>query len=372
MDKRDWLLAIVNVALAFALITLICNPPLNVGDLHADYKTYMEQTRNNPVNPPPTIEPTPNPYADTGENIMRSNGLWCTVADSATAAASRAVAGNIKTLNLQVGNWMINSGGTVYDIYEWYSPSQVVNWVATAKSVDPTLKVCAWVLHMNGFNGENYDPNVDSGSNRAGIISIMQDYIVNTTSGVLDGFCDDIESISGSNSNLAVLWNSMGAALHGTGRIFNCCPMFYSSIYSTGGLASTLYPNLNSAYIDTVYPMMYPDEGGPYAPAYTQAYMDWICSNTDCNIALGLCVRPQGPYSITLSQQLAGIDAQIASHGEYSNWVGCCLWEYDTIEASDWAVWNAWATKNGEGGGSGDPGSVYAPAVYLLLQMRRR
>jgi hypothetical protein len=272
------------------------------------------------------------------DSLTRINGLWCTPNDNAANVVSKAAAGNIKYLYLQVGNWATNGSGTVTGIDKWYSDQEVADWATSAKAEDDSLKVFGWVLAMSGapFTA----PDVDSSGNRAGIVTLIRSYVSATG---LDGFNEDTENYTGSTSNLAVLWNAIGAGLHCDGKLFSVDSMIWN-----GYDYSNLYPNLNASNIDVVSPMLY--DSSPFPEGYIASYMDYVLTHYAGNVAVGLMTEPQGSPTQTLIEQLAEIDGQISSHGAYSNFVGCTLWEYDVTLSGDCTAWNSWDTKDGGGG----------------------
>jgi hypothetical protein len=279
--------------------------------------------------------PIPTPTASALANV-----IVCYPSDDPTNVVTKAVAGSIYIIILQCGNWITDSSGYVTGINTWYS--NLASWISKAKSVNPNIKIFAWVLAMSDYNNPPIAPNVNNAASRANCVSLAKSYV---TDYGFDGFNDDTETYSGTTSNLAVLWNSMGAAMHSIGKLFSC-----DSEIWTGYDYSNLYPNLQASNIDLVNPMIYADFWGVDIPTATSAirnFMNYVLTNCACNVAIGLLVREDnGATPIPFANQLSAIDAQMASHGTYSNFVGCCLWRYGVMTSGDWTTWNNWATKN--------------------------
>ncbi len=211
------------------------------------------------------------------------NALWCTPNDTPATVVAKANAGNITHLNLKIGNWATSSAGVPTGITKEFSDGVVQAWVVAAKAVDPTIKIFAWVYSKSSLGAPAVDLNIDSSTNRSTLVSLAVGY-VNVIG--LDGFCDDIETYSGSTSNLAVLWNAIGNQAHVQGKMFSCMGQIRS-----GYDYQNLYPNLSSADIDVVHPMLYASESLPAATIKT--YMNYVLTNCACKISLGLMVKKQ-------------------------------------------------------------------------------
>lgn len=279
-----------------------------------------------------------NRTVQSGNSMVRVNGLWINDFGSYNAAdiAQACADGNIKYLYVSIGSWLTNGSGVVTGIYEWpgRSKADMIELAGDVWAVDPNIQIFAWVLAMQDY--PEIDINVDNTLNQYLMTTYARQYVKDTG---IDGFHDDTETKDGSNSNLVAIWNAMGTGLHTDGKLFSVATYMYA-----GDDKENLYPYLDNTCIDAVCPMLY-DQTGSYAAPSIADYMDWVLTHTDCNVTIGLCCTG---VRQNLTDQLSQIDTKIAASGPYANFYGCCLWEYDIISSSDWAVWNAWTTKDGE------------------------
>jgi len=143
------------------------------------------------------------------------NGLWHEIQDIDTEAertlfTSRVLNGKINQVYCSIAHWVANN---VLE-YQW-SDSTILDYITYIKSVNPEIKVFAWVWCDYLERWGSKKPNVTTSTQRDNLIN----QVVACANKGFDGIQEDTEGWYGSNANFIDYTNGVASTLSSIGKL---------------------------------------------------------------------------------------------------------------------------------------------------------
>lgn len=253
------------------------------------------------------------------------NAIWIWDLYDATSVANACIAGKIDILLPLMGVW--NTDGTI----NYTQPiSTWKNWVTAVKSINPNFKVLGCIQNVSCFWAGQPVIDITPLSMRISMVNNM----INAVNSIgLDGINEDYECTPDTSigySSLIDLWNRMGTAMRSMGKISSACTMNW------GAYITQVSPSLN---IDYLLPMCYNGGGWGGTDLQNCIHSQLVASKSPLIIGLAQYA------GVPLVTQISVIDAKLQSE-DTTKLRGFSIFEYGTMSASDWNVWNSWKTKD--------------------------
>jgi hypothetical protein len=211
----------------------------------------------------------------------------------------------------------------------WCTPSQGYWW----GTVNSNATLFCNYAHANGFTvyyflyGESIDISTSA------IRSARAANISQILSLGFDGYIDDIESWTGTDSDIAAQWNLFATTCHNVGKIGG---LYYKLEYPYTD-ESTILPLLTS--LDFIVTRFSP------ITTYNVTMYNQVLSYCPCPWMAQVRTTTSSGGVETLQNSVDFYNTEFAG-GIPNSFRGFTLWAYLYVTSSEWTLWNSWTLKD--------------------------
>jgi hypothetical protein len=271
--------------------------------------------------------PEPPPIPANGFNMM-----WMQDADeilskpNVTVALQQLKNGNFKSIGLCVGAWTTPTNPDYplgWRHGEVTARQKLKQFISVVKAFDSSI-----IIFCCAYGGDTaYGPvDVSTATRRQN----MSDAVRKMLNLGFDGYIDDTEEWTGTDSDIVAWWNLMADTCRNMEKISGV----YYRVYYPYTHEEQILPNLTADYVVARFDP-------------TSANADTMLERVKSLTSRLWLAQLRNIYTSgeTIQFQIDWYNQKFAA-GYPSNFSGFTMWTYNSMDETEWALWNSWALKN--------------------------